>query len=396
MPPSLRRAAALAFALAAAPAARAAAPITIAYIGLLPAHPPPSAELNPPPRDPGLLGAELAIADTNTTGRFTGQVFALAPTRSADPAALLHAFTAELAKGQRLFVTDLPAGLLLRMADAPGADHAVLLDATSEDDRLRGADCRRNVLHLAPSRAMLADALMQYLVTKNWTSLMLLTGRNPGDADYAAAIRHSAEKFHLSIDADRPWTFNPAAQQADTGHFQVNAEVIKATQGASYDVLIVADESDAFGDELSYRTAQPRPVAGTQGLVPTAWSPVMDEYGSTQLQLRFRDLAHRPMTNADYGAWLAVRAVGEAATRTASADPGAIIAYLQGPDFTLAGYKGPEFTFRSWDGQLRQPILLASPRSIVSVSPQPGFLHQTDELDTLGPDQPETACHFKP
>ena len=101
------------------------------------------------------------------------------------------------------------------------------------------------------------------------------------------------------------------------------------------------------------------------------------------------------MVARDYGAWLAVRALGEAATRSASADPAKIIAYLHGPDFTMSGYKGPELSFRSWDGQLRQPVLLADSASLVSISPQPGFLHQTNELDTLGPDQPETTCHFR-
>jgi ABC transporter substrate binding protein (PQQ-dependent alcohol dehydrogenase system) len=120
----------------------------------------------------------------------------------------------------------------------------------------------------------------------------------------------------------------------------------------------------------------------------------MDEYASTQLQLRFHDLAGRWMTPADYGGWLAVRAIGEAATRGGSAEAGKIIAYLHGPDFAVSGYKGPEFTFRGWDGQLRQPVLLADARSVVSISPQPGFLHQTNDLDSLGPDAPETACHF--
>jgi hypothetical protein len=41
---------------------------------------------------------------------------------------------------------------------------------------------------------------------------------------------------------------------------------------------------------------------------------------------------------------------------------------------------------------VRQPILLGDGRSIVSVSPQEGFLHQTSELDTLGYDKPETKC----
>lgn len=365
--------------------------LPIVYLGLI-TPPPPAAALDPPPRDTGLRGAELALADTNTTGRFTGQVFALQTVLAGDPAGLERGFVAALADGRRLFVADLPASLLLHLADLPGASGALILDAASADDRLRGADCRASVLHTLPSRAMLADALMQYLVKKDWRRIMLLTGRDPADALYAAAIRLSAEKFQIHVQADRRWSFNAAAQQADTGHYQVNDEVAQATQGVTYDVLVVADEAGHFGADLAYRTDTPRPVAGTQGLVPAAWSPRMDEYASTQLQLRFRHLAERPMEVADYGAWLAVRALGEAATRTASTDPGRIAAYLHGDAFTMSGYKGPELSFRPWDGQLRQPVLLADERSLISISPQPGFLHEKNDLDSLGVDEPETQC----
>lgn len=384
---------ALPLCLAALPA-RAGQVLTLGYLGL--ASPSgPKAALQAPVTDAGLRGAELAVADTNTTGRFTGQTYDLRPLVERDPAALQRDFAAALAGGQRVFVASLPAGLLLRLADLPEAHDAVILDAATQDDRLRGADCRAGILHLLPNRAMLADALMQYLVKKDWRRIMLLVGHDPEDALYAAAIRHAAEKFQVEITADRGWTFNPAAQQADTGHYQVNDEVAQATQDTSYDVLVVADEAGHFGDSLAYRTQAPRPVAGTQGLVPAAWSPVMDEYASTQLQLRFRREAGRAMTVADYGAWLAVRAVGEAATRTGSVDPGRIAAYLHGPAFTMSGYKGPELSFRPWDGQLRQPVLLADDRSIVSISPQPGFLHEKNDLDSLGVDEPETECHLK-
>jgi ABC transporter substrate binding protein (PQQ-dependent alcohol dehydrogenase system) len=47
---------------------------------------------------------------------------------------------------------------------------------------------------------------------------------------------------------------------------------------------------------------------------------------------------------------------------------------------------------RDWDLQLRQPILLTDGSTIVSVSPQEGFLHQYSELDTLGYDRPESKC----
>jgi ABC transporter substrate binding protein (PQQ-dependent alcohol dehydrogenase system) len=52
-------------------------------------------------------------------------------------------------------------------------------------------------------------------------------------------------------------------------------------------------------------------------------------------------------------------------------------------------------TFRQWDGQLRQPILVVGPDLPVSTSPQPGFLHQDAEIDTLGIDAPESKCKFK-
>jgi len=61
-------------------------------------------------------------------------------------------------------------------------------------------------------------------------------------------------------------------------------------------------------------------------------------------------------------------------------------------EFELAAFKGRKLSYRSWNGQLRQPILLATPKLTVTVSPQPGFLHPTSELDTLGSDKPESPC----
>jgi ABC transporter substrate binding protein (PQQ-dependent alcohol dehydrogenase system) len=98
------------------------------------------------------------------------------------------------------------------------------------------------------------------------------------------------------------------------------------------------------------------------------------------------------MRALDYDVWVAVRSVGEAATRTRSDDPKTIIGYLKSDRFDLAAFKGRKLTYRAWNGQLRQPILVGTPKLAVTVSPQPGFLHQFSELDTLGIDRPETAC----
>ncbi len=392
--PALSGPIAVILALLVAAPAFAAEPVTvgIGYLALAPKHAGPQVVLDPPLTDEGVQGARLALTDNQTTGRFLNQSYALHESLQPDAVAVMAAARAMLAAGERVIVTDLPAPLLLQVADLPEARDAILLDATSEDDSLRGSGCRARVLHLLPSRAMLADALMQFLAVKRWRNVLLVQGHGEADTAYADALRRSARKFQMRIVADKPWTFEPGAQRTDTGHVTIGAEVARFTQGLSYDVLVVADTSNEFGDDLAFRTTDPRPVAGTHGLVPAAWARPFEQWGATQLQARFLKQAGRFMTPRDFGAWMAVRAVGEAASRGPSADSAAISVYLRSPKFELAAFKGSRLTFRPWDGQLRQPVLLADTRSLVSVSPQPGYLHQFSELDTIGIDQPETTC----
>ena len=354
----------------------------------------PLSYLDQPPEDEGVQGARLGIADNNTTGHFTGQSFELVESIASEDGDVAGAFRDLTAKGVRLVVTDIGAAELLSVASLPEAAQATIFNTGAAEDRLRAEDCRANILHLLPSRAMLADALIQYLIAKRWPDLLLVVGHGEGDREYAGDVRHAAQKFQAHIVKAKPWTFVPGARRTDTGHFAIQAEVARFTQGISYQVLVVADEEDEFGDDLSYRTFDPRPVAGTQGLVPSAWARPHEQWGATQLQDRFLHQAKRWMTDRDYAAWMAVRAIGEAATRSKSTDPAAIAVFLRSDRFELAAYKGARLSFRSWDGQLRQPILLADARSLVSVSPQPGFLHQFSELDTLGIDKQETKCRM--
>ncbi len=356
----------------------------------------PLSYLDQPPEDEGRQGARLGIADDNTTGHFTGQSFELIESVAPEDGDVAAAFRDLAAKDIRLVVTDLAAPALLAVAGLPEAAMATIFNTGAAEDRLRGEDCRANILHLLPSRAMLADALVQYLVTppRHWPDLLLVVGHGEGDREFAADIRHAAQKFGAHIVKEKPWTFVPGARRTDTGHFAIQAEVARFTQGISYDVLVVADQEDEFGDDIPYRTFDPRLVAGTQGLVPSAWARPHEQWGATQLQDRFLHQAKRWMTDRDFAAWMAVRAIGEAATRSKSTDPATISAFMRSDRFELAAYKGARLSFRSWDGQLRQPILLADARSLVSVSPQPGFLHQFSELDTLGIDKPETKCRI--
>jgi ABC transporter substrate binding protein (PQQ-dependent alcohol dehydrogenase system) len=342
------------------------------------------------PKDEGIAGARLGLGDNNGTGRFLGQEFrlgeiAVTDDDAADPG--IHA-------GGALLVADLSTRLLMRLAGRDALRRATILNIAVEDDTLRQDSCRANLLHVTPSGAMLADALAQYFVAKGWRRALLLSGREAADRAYAEALRGAARKFRLTLAADREWSLNPAMQRADTGHFQVNREVAEISRAGDYDVVLVADRAGKFGDAIAYRTDRPRPIAGTHGLTATAWSPIFDEYGATQLQSRFRRQEGRAMTARDYAAWLAVRALGEAATRTRQTAPERIGTYLRGSEFALAGYKGAPLSFRAWDGQLRQPLLLVDGGSLVSISPQPGFLHQFNTLDTLGTDQPESRCRL--
>jgi ABC transporter substrate binding protein (PQQ-dependent alcohol dehydrogenase system) len=127
-------------------------------------------------------------------------------------------------------------------------------------------------------------------------------------------------------------------------------------------------------------------------MVPTAWAPVIESWGAVQLQNRFEDHALRPMRGLDYAAWAAIRAIGEAVTRTGSSDPATLRAFLLNPDFQMDGFKGRGLSFRAWNGQLRQPIAVVNSRALVTLAPVEGFLHQRNEMDTLGLDEPESAC----
>jgi ABC transporter substrate binding protein (PQQ-dependent alcohol dehydrogenase system) len=377
------------------PAAKPAETPTTIHVAYLGQHFPvklPSSFMEGPPQDDGIAGARLGVADNNTTGRFTGQNFVLDEQLIGGDGDVAAVFRKLVQDGDRLVVADLPAATLIAIADLPEAKAALLLNVAATDDALRGQSCRANVLHLIPSRAMLADALVQYLVLKRWRNVLLVPGPSDADKEYADAVERSVKKFGAKLVATKPWTFEPGARRTDTGHFAISAEVARFTQGLTYDVLVVADEEGAFGTEIPFRTTDPRPVAGTQGMVPTAWARPFEQWGATQLQNRFRRAAGRWMSERDYAAWMAVRAVGEAATRARSSDGAALLAFMRSDKMDLAAFKGVKLSFRPWDGQLRQPILLADADSLVSVSPQPGFLHQFSELDTLGIDRPETKC----
>jgi ABC transporter substrate binding protein (PQQ-dependent alcohol dehydrogenase system) len=353
----------------------------------------PLSLLQPAIDDSGRAGAEQGIRDNNTTGQFTGHAFSLTSVRRKSQESLLQAFLKLYDQGVRLFLLNLPSDTLLKIADLPQAKQSLLFNIAAMDDELRTRHCRPNLLHTTPSRAMLADALAQYLTWKRWNEWFLVVGRHPEDKALADAFKRAAKRFGHKIVEQKAWTFDPGARRTDSGHTREQQEVNAFSQVEDYDILIVADEGDEFGEFLNYRTYLPRPVGGSHGLSPAAWSPVHEQWGATQFQRRFHEENGRWMTDRDYSAWLAVRTIGEAATRTSSNQVESLKTHILSKDFNLAAFKGRSVTYREWNGQLRQPLLVTSPRLMISVSPQKGFLHQYSTLDTLGYDRPESACN---
>ena len=353
----------------------------------------PLSRINVPPADNGEAGAQLGIKDNQTTGRFTKQDFTLDLEKATNEQEALAALDKMTAAGTLLIAVDAPGDIQLKLADRAAEKGALLFNVNNTNDNLREQDCRANLFHTAPSRAMLADALAQYLAWKKWRRWFLVSGVHPDDKAFADALRRSAKRFGAQIVEERQFADTGGSRRSDTGQEQVQQQMIVFTQRVpDYDVLVVADESEVFGAYLPYRTWDPRPVVGTAGLVPQTWHPAHEQWGGTQLQSRFERAEKRHMTALDYQAWEAIRLIGEAAIRTRSNDVKTLRQFMLTPDFGLGAFKGQAVNFRNWDRQLRQPILLTTLEMVVSVSPQQGFLHQFYETDTLGIDQPELKC----
>jgi ABC transporter substrate binding protein (PQQ-dependent alcohol dehydrogenase system) len=349
-----------------------------------------------PAANDGLAGAQLAIDDDNATGRFLNQRYTLVEKvldESDDPVAVMNALADQ---GVSFIVTSLDADRLLKVADAGQARGEMFINVSALDERLREQDCRANVIHVAPTRSMLADALAQYLVWKKWDKWVLLKGSHEKDGLFADALRHAATRFGAKIVEEREFKDSGGARRTDSGVAEIQRQMPVVTQGLpAHDVLVAADESEVFAGYLPFRTWDARPVVGSAGLVPVTWNAAFDQWGAVQLQNRFTKAFQRPMTSQDVQAWTAVRMIGEAGVRTASADSGRMLAYIKSPEFSVAAFKGQKLTLRDWNLQLRQPILLFDGRNTVSVSPQEGFLHQVSALDTLGLDRPETKCKLQ-
>jgi ABC transporter substrate binding protein (PQQ-dependent alcohol dehydrogenase system) len=360
--------------------------VNIVYLRQEIDRPPVLSSLDAVPEDEGIAGAQVGLEDNITTGKFLNQTFTL-DIRSVPAGGDLLAAAHDALTSTDLVLVDAPTADTIQITDLAEANTALFFNVSNYDNSLRNEDCRANLLHTLPSYAMRSDALMQVLQSKRWTDLVMVSGIHEPDIAFANALRSSATKFGLRIRDEKEWIFDASMRRA------ASAEVPLFTQDfPNHDVMLVADETGDFARYLPFNTWEPVLLAGSEGAQPVAWSPVMEQWGGVQLQNRFEEFAGRSMRPIDYAAFAAVRAIGEAVTRTGSAEVGVLRDYILSPEFELGAFKGRPLSFRNWNGQMRQPIPVVHANAVIAVPPMDGFLHPVNELDTLGFDQPESLC----
>ena len=343
------------------------------------------ARLIVPPQIETEQALAMAIEDLSFITEASG--FAVvADHREVPESDLVATAQAMVADGSGSIILDLPAKDVEAVAIALGSSDVTLVNATAPETELRLA-CHPKLIHSGPSLRMEMDAFAQYLRAMNWTTVLVLVGEYPDDAGLAAAFVTSAERLRLDVVETRPFTLSASPDQREGNNVKL------LTSGVDYDVVFVADSRGEFGRFIPYGTQLPRPVIGSVGLTSEAWHWAMERDGATQVTSRFDAASDgRKMTSQDWSVWIAAKSL----ITTAAKLPDATVAdrrdFMKSDRLKLDGSKGVTLNYRSWDGQLRMPMLLSTDSAVIAIAPIEGFLHATNTLDTLGTDQPEFAC----
>jgi ABC transporter substrate binding protein (PQQ-dependent alcohol dehydrogenase system) len=340
-------------------------------------------------REHPFAGAEVGIDEAAALTRVLNTDFTLDRIVAKSSLDVAPAVLQAAAAGTHYFLIDAPADAYKALAAAVRGRDVLLFNVSEPDDALRRDLCAAEFVHVYPSRAQLMDGLVQYVVSRKWTNLLVFEGPSLGDAAMATAFEHSAQKFGARIVADQH--FKPGTDPRDR---EQNDPALLSAINRDFDVVFVADDDFDFVRTVPYHLVRPRPVMGSIDLEPVAWHWTWEHNGAPQVNSRFdKKSGGRHMEGADWAAWVAVKMIVQSVLRTRSADFAKQRAFILG-DGSFDGDKGLAVSVRPWDHQVRQAVLLAAPYVVVASAPIEGFLHQTNVLDTLGDDQPESSCHL--
>ncbi|TSA08656.1 MAG: amino acid ABC transporter substrate-binding protein [Comamonadaceae bacterium] len=334
-------------------------------------------------------GAEVALAESNFQLAGASLKIALQEVPFENAATTRTQIQALVQKGVRHFLLDLPGADVAELSKSLQSSEVLLFNVTAGDDSLRRAACSANLFHTLPDESMLADATAQFLTAHKWTRVLLLSSAAASDATRTAAARQAIKRYGIKLSGDKTFKLSNDPRERELGNIAL------LTAGSDADAVWVVDADGEFARDVPYRTSLPRPVVGSAGLVAEAWQTSWERFGAPQLSRRFAKAAQRPMASADWAAWMATKAIIEVAIKFPDAREHRRA--LRSPDLALDGFKGVRLSFRPWDQQLRQPLFLAHGGiggGIAGVAPFDGFLHPSNNLDTLGADQKESPCHL--
>ena len=335
-------------------------------------------------------GARLAISDMKIITDAANVQLILDEQDASDANDAIARINAMAAAGERFAVVDLPGDVLAQVAPAVANSKITLINATAPQDALREL-CLPNLMHAAASDRMIGDSYAQFLRHRNWTKVLMLVGQEPRDIEMADAFQGSLERLQIQLVARKTFTMStdPANRE--------NNDTLLITGGMDYDVVYIADSLGEYSRHLPYATQLARPVIGSTGLIASEWHWSWDQDSATQVTLRFQRAAegNRVMSGYDWDAWIATRALATAYAKSRTTDPDKIDAYLKGKRLFVDGSKGVRMDFRQWDRQLRMPIVLATSNAVIGSAPFPEFLHEGNDLDSLGVDAPESKCQVQ-
>jgi len=287
----------------------------------------------------------------------------------------------------------------------------VFFNITNDLDSLRGAKCRRNTFHIAPSQTMRVRALGLWAVqAKEWKNWVILEGDGKSEGRMAGIARDYVESRGGKILDTIPVTdtdaHDPGAILARLRAARAQF-IFAALTGEKQELAMEAIQGAKLG--IPAGGAEPelarmgRDTAKFDGYWTTGWNHRNNIFGASELNNRFAAFAGLPMNERAWSAWAAVKVLGEAVLRAKSARAADLVPYLQ-EQAQFDGYVGSALSFQPWNHQLRQVLQVVRvnhetpwngwdsvvPEATVPFRGMKGI--QGDPLDAFSPGAEESGC----
>ena len=335
-----------------------------------------------------LAGVELGFKDIKPLQRMAKSKFNLITKTIKDIEnieLIIHEHIIE--NNIKIIIVDLPTNELLKVANKVSDLNINVINISEKDNSIRSEKCQKNLFHVIPSYKMLTDSLAQYLSDKKWRKVLILTGPLEIDSKKSLSFKESAKQFGLKIVDEKYFLLGNDPRARDQNDLDF------LTGSNKYDAVFISDTHKEFSYKVPFATQKPSTVIGSAGLIARAWHWSYLRHGAPQVHGRFERMHERRMTEENWAAWVAVRAIAEALVRFKNENKEIdFYEVFINPEFKIGGSKGPALNFRPWNRQLRQTIMLSTENWVTSVAPLESFVHRDNNLDTIGMDANTSKC----